>query len=499
MKYGKRHLGTPTYESRFSASSAESRGGSDRQRDDETRPAPRAIIYRSEFDYISKCIRDYPDIETGGQLFGFITEYGVPVVCYVIGPGPRANHQPTFFNQDTAYLQTTYTELNRRYGLRFIGEWHSHHQLGLARPSGHDATTIVHGIQRHGFRHFLLSIGNIDRAGRTTANAFTFHLDNPYDYSHAPWQIIEMESPYRPIVDREMRGRLYHPRTSAASHGTNYLLDAPETVMKVTPDYRDDYWLNNKENNLVLKKIIDFLSAYGDGGVVKPQMDSEKHVHLKVIRDERQEQIVFGDRFPLEPPRIIVSDDVTVNGVAVWPESDDIFASFEQYYTDYFTIKPPTSVPVNLVEGFVDTVLVDPDELAAFKSSSEQVVKGTASLNFDIVSRRIGNSVELSMKDDLRASEMIFNTDSGDFEKPADCSVKFNPVSKEFDLLLSFSMTAWFYKDKATGIAPDSFVIEDIQTDAPQAFYCHADGEKKKLVIGEKEKLVGFVDTISRQ
>ena len=127
--------------------------------------------------------------------------------------------------------------------------------------------------------------------------------------------------------------------TMAASHGTNYLLNAPEAVMTVTPDYRDDYWLNNKENNQVLKKIIDFLSAYGDGGVVKPQMDAEKHVHLKVIRDERQEQIVFGDRFPFEPPQIIVPDDVAVNGAAVWPNSDDIFAGFEQYYTDYFTPK----------------------------------------------------------------------------------------------------------------------------------------------------------------
>ena len=115
---------------------------------DESRPATIAIIYRSEMDYISRCIHDYPNIETGGQLFGFITEAGAPVVCYAIGPGPNANHQSTFFNQDTEYLQNTYNKLNRRYGLRYIGEWHSHHQLGLAKPSGHDASTIVHGMQR---------------------------------------------------------------------------------------------------------------------------------------------------------------------------------------------------------------------------------------------------------------------------------------------------------------------------------------------------------------
>jgi hypothetical protein len=31
----------------------------------------RAVIYRSEIDFISRCILDYLDIETGGQLFGF--------------------------------------------------------------------------------------------------------------------------------------------------------------------------------------------------------------------------------------------------------------------------------------------------------------------------------------------------------------------------------------------------------------------------------------------
>lgn len=87
---------------------------------DESKPAPHAVIYQSEFDYISRCILDYPDIETGGQLFGFLTEYGVPVVCYAIGPGPRANHQVAFFNQDTSYLQSFYNEVSRKYGLRYI-------------------------------------------------------------------------------------------------------------------------------------------------------------------------------------------------------------------------------------------------------------------------------------------------------------------------------------------------------------------------------------------
>jgi len=107
-------------------------------------PTPTAMIYQGELDYISRCILDYPNIETGGQLFGFWTAAGTPVVLYAIGPGPRANHQVAFFNQDIEYLTRIGSILTTKFGLQHIGEWHSHHQLGLAQPSGHDAATLVH-------------------------------------------------------------------------------------------------------------------------------------------------------------------------------------------------------------------------------------------------------------------------------------------------------------------------------------------------------------------
>ncbi len=65
-----------------------------------------AIIYKSELDYISRCILDYPNFETGDHLFGYWTENGTPVVLFAIGLGVNANHQKTFFNQDVQYLMT---------------------------------------------------------------------------------------------------------------------------------------------------------------------------------------------------------------------------------------------------------------------------------------------------------------------------------------------------------------------------------------------------------
>ena len=60
----------------------------------------RPIIFISELDCVSRCILDCPDIETGGQLFGYWTERGVPVVMYTIGPGKNANHQPTLSEKE---------------------------------------------------------------------------------------------------------------------------------------------------------------------------------------------------------------------------------------------------------------------------------------------------------------------------------------------------------------------------------------------------------------
>ena len=97
-----------------------------------------------------RCILDRKDIETGGQLFGYWTEDGTPVILYAIGPGPRANHQVTFFNQDVDYLVKVGNLLRNRYGLHHIGEWHSHHRLGLAKPSGHDSDNMTSVIRRRG-------------------------------------------------------------------------------------------------------------------------------------------------------------------------------------------------------------------------------------------------------------------------------------------------------------------------------------------------------------
>ncbi len=175
-----------------------------------------AIIYGSELDYISRWILDYPHIETGGQLFGYWTDDGTPVVLYAIGPGPQANHQIAFFNQDIAYLETVGNQLTRTYGLQHIGEWHSHHGLGLSRPSGHDAKSMADGIMDSGRNRFLLCIGTcVDGVSRLLP--YNFEAGRWTDYVSAKWIIKPMDSPFRKWIDAELAEELCMPLTEKAN------------------------------------------------------------------------------------------------------------------------------------------------------------------------------------------------------------------------------------------------------------------------------------------
>ncbi len=304
----------------------------------EKQHATSVVIYKSEFDYISRCILDYKNIETGGQLFGLWSNTGVPVVLYAIGPGARANHQPAFFNQEMNYLTSVGGEIVRRYGLQHIGEWHSHHQLGLAKPSGHDASNISRNMHRSRLRRFLLAIGNCTNTN-STLNAYTFHELDPSHYVHAAWDIKQMESPYRRLIDNELRNILCHPYTQNPSHG-DIFMTGNISENYTTPDYGVEYWLNDKSNNIELKNILDFLNSMnqGDWGV---QLDTNSHVHLTNSNNISTEKIYFPERFPVEQPFIKIERDLSCyipdNSRVVWNYTGNITESFKQYYIAFKT------------------------------------------------------------------------------------------------------------------------------------------------------------------
>lgn len=305
---------------------------------DEKAPSPLAIIYQSELDYLSRCVLDYPNIETGGQLFGFWSNQGTPVVLYVIGPGRYANHQPSFFNQDPEYLMTVGNELLDRYGLCHIGEWHSHHQLGLARPSGHDARTMHNGLIGIPARRLLLCICNYEN-GSSTVNAYNFHENDLRGYADAQWQIIHRASPFRNIVDHELGNLLIHPLTRFPSHGRNRVVQEmqPEPPSPPSPQPKiripAAYWVAQGNNLATLKKMQMLTKMFYPGYEVNTQADEGGIVQFHVAGNGKVMDVRFPEAFPNVGPDIYISDQ-KLAPEAEWiiPHTpEEIYGSYENW------------------------------------------------------------------------------------------------------------------------------------------------------------------------
>ena len=296
----------------------------------------KALIYKSELDYISRCVLDYPNIETGGDLFGFWTHSGYPVIQYVIGPGPNANHQSTFFNQDGNYLSEIGNKLRETHGLQHIGEWHSHHQLGLAEPSGHDISTVCKAITQYNLSNFFLVITNI-RDNSSSVNGFMFNKEKGRDFDYAGWVILESHSPIRQDFDLKYQDLVYQPRTKEAS-----LLDLSKATLNnlefFKPEYSSEYWLSEKSNHLVLKGIIEALGRFV-ANVQVFQRNDDKTIYLEFHKDNKEYVVIFPIEFP--KTNLIILDKTenkSIEGVN-WEFSGDILDSSLNYIKSSLHIK----------------------------------------------------------------------------------------------------------------------------------------------------------------
>lgn len=294
-----------------------------------------ALIFRSEMEFISSCILDHPEEETGGQLFGYWTKEGTAVVLYAIGPGERANHQRAFFNQDMGYLVEIGRTLHDRYGLCHIGEWHSHHTLGLAHPSGHDIHTMVSTIREKELGSFLLCIGNCSASG-STLNPFLCDARGCRDCS---WDVIMADSPVRSMVDREQRGLVVLP-----SHQPKCM--DPVIASETQVVFPKGYWLEIRENREAFNGFVQHIREGYRSCVysVTPKIDAWGIAHIVVegrgAGSIVVEDIVFPEGFPLlRGPEVSMTMDGRRVGCTCsgWDADADIQFAFIKFFC---SIKP---------------------------------------------------------------------------------------------------------------------------------------------------------------
>jgi len=116
-------------------------------------------IYESELQAIGLESASW-DTETGGDLFGIWGD--IPIVYFASRAGPNAKRDHAHFRLDVDYLISLSGLLETDWGLRYFGDWHSHHRLGLQAPSSGDQKRIAGVAAKNTFEEmaeFIVTFG----------------------------------------------------------------------------------------------------------------------------------------------------------------------------------------------------------------------------------------------------------------------------------------------------------------------------------------------------
>lgn len=286
----------------------------------------KALIHESELDFIANCTMDYPNLETGGNLFGFWTNSGYPVIQYVLGPGQAARRTQTTFHQERDYLVNLGALLQEKHGLQHIGEWHSHHTLALNTPSFHDEHTMRKAIKEYKLKRFLLVIcnrevapteeSNSDTAENSlvTAHGYLFRSGRKR-YQQCAWVVLEAKSAIRQvfddqklifddqynelIFDDQYKKLICEPKVSGASWLVQPRTSLQEYVPE-KPDISKEHWLNTESCKYVFTKVYKKLQMMAEEvRIIQNQNDS---ISIRAIYENNDFEILFPFEFPESKP-----------------------------------------------------------------------------------------------------------------------------------------------------------------------------------------------------
>ena len=162
-------------------------------------------IYANEYKQICAWVLKHQSLETGGDLFGLWSDDHSAVIQLVLGPGRNCRRAAHSFYQDVAYLGKVGSNLTGKEGVCHIGEWHSHHTIGLKRPSGGDERTVWTNMPTYGLSRFLLFIANIETQSyeceAVSVGCFLFEFvkgtNQKLEVLQGNFHLLPNESPFR--------------------------------------------------------------------------------------------------------------------------------------------------------------------------------------------------------------------------------------------------------------------------------------------------------------
>lgn len=303
----------------------------------------KTLIYEEELDRIAGWVEEYPNLETGGDLFGFWTHSGAPVVQYVLGPGSDSRHNDTSFYQDRQHLIKAGEILRGRHGLQHIGEWHSHHQIGLAKPSGGDSNTVIRALQRYNFPRFLLCIANIrSNSGimkKWNVNVGCFlYSSHQANYQAGAWVVLPGESPIRSQLGwrNELNPTKARPSKIWTVDQTN--LEEERLVTTEPIEVSEKLWYSSQQGQAILKEIFDKIQKKFQQ--CEMSRTNEQRIYLTFECQDKHGSVDrwradFPEDFPKSAPKLKVNNE-TPFAVQDWHGNPPHFEQVEDCLNRYY-------------------------------------------------------------------------------------------------------------------------------------------------------------------
>jgi len=273
-----------------------------------------ATTHESELRFISNCVLDYSNLETGGDYFGFWTKYGMPVIVFATGPGPQTSRSEVSFYQDIGYLHNTGNYVYENYKIKHIGSWHSHHRLGLEHPSGGDVNTMRNALSNGNLQRFFITICNIKDADTVKINGFLFSNEYSNFYRPVKWNIIERPSPIR---EKEINNSLF---TSPKSQNATFVVDVvKKKIVNVSehekPALPENSFFNTKEGSEFLKKEFLKIKNHPECSDVEMVQNEDNTIGFTFKMESKDVEIRYPNDFSSANPNPIVIE--RENGGAV--------------------------------------------------------------------------------------------------------------------------------------------------------------------------------------
>ena len=130
---------------------------------------PFIMIWESELWMMANVSEKAGCIESGGDLFGFLSHAGRPIIAIATPPGPNAIFESAHFRQDIESMKKTANWLFNYFGMVYIGTFHSHHLLGINVPSPGDIRSNNIIAQKNGYEktcQLILTFENLHDPNR---------------------------------------------------------------------------------------------------------------------------------------------------------------------------------------------------------------------------------------------------------------------------------------------------------------------------------------------